>query len=78
MKKKSESNNLRLDHSTLSIKDNVATITFIDIDGSFNWGTSRAEHRLNPILISELNQLLDMCENSPNWESLIITARGEK
>lgn len=54
------------DEVSLEYRDDVAIVVLrsSSTSGAFHWGTSREEHRWNPVLVSALGKALDAVEKS--------------
>eukprot|EP00457_Paulinella_chromatophora_P010858 gb/GEZN01010977.1/.p1 GENE.gb/GEZN01010977.1/~~gb/GEZN01010977.1/.p1 ORF type:complete len:265 (-),score=19.92 gb/GEZN01010977.1/:317-1111(-) len=50
---------------------NVAVITLVG-EGKESWGTRQEEHRINPVVINKLNQLLDQAEADAEVHGLVL------
>lgn len=58
------------------IVDKVAVVTLLSPEGSFPWGTRVQEHRINPLLIKQVNAALDTAEKE-GAEAIVVTGEGK-
>eukprot|EP00435_Cladocopium_sp_Y103_P036609 s311_g9.t1 len=58
------------------IRNGVALLTLKAPEGSWSWGTLRAEHRWNPVLVSDLSRALDAVEADSTAEVLVVSNEG--
>ncbi|CAJ1360192.1 unnamed protein product [Effrenium voratum] len=65
---------LRDDVELLSTKvvDDIAVVRLLSPEGSFPWGTRIFEHRINPLLIGQVNRALDAAERCGAQGLLVI------
>ncbi|KAH9252947.1 hypothetical protein BASA81_009103 [Batrachochytrium salamandrivorans] len=62
------------------VEGRVCLVTLLnDYNGQpqFPWGTSVAEHRLNFLLMGELNAALDLALSNPEVSSVVVTGQGK-
>lgn len=64
---------------TLELLDGVAlvTMTSVESDGPFEWGTKREEHRWNPVMVRAVNQALDAAESNPDVCVVVVGNHGK-
>lgn len=62
----------------LEIDDGVALLTFIATDGQFEWGTPRAEHRLNHVTVGALLTALDAIEAAGDKVNVVVLSNEGK
>lgn len=55
----------------------LITMTSVESDGAFEWGTQREEHRWNPIMVRAVNQALDAAENNPDICVVVVGNHGK-
>lgn len=55
--------------------DGVALVQMLAPEGQFPWGTRIFEHRINPLLIQQLNEALDFAE-SEGAQALVVAGEG--
>ena len=62
----------------LEIDDGVALLTFIATEGQFEWGTPRAEHRLNHVTVGALLKALDAVEAAGDKANVKVSRHHQK
>ena len=61
----------------LEVADGVAVVTMADIDGTYEWGTQKKEHRWNPHTVAAFNAALDAVEANRAVGCLVVTGQGK-
>eukprot|EP00929_Paragymnodinium_shiwhaense_P075382 TRINITY_DN38533_c0_g1_i1.p1 TRINITY_DN38533_c0_g1~~TRINITY_DN38533_c0_g1_i1.p1 ORF type:complete len:352 (-),score=67.21 TRINITY_DN38533_c0_g1_i1:208-1239(-) len=59
------------------VKDGIAIIDFVSVDGQFEWGTKKEEHRWNPVLVGALGDALDAAESDEGVNVVVVTNEGK-
>lgn len=62
---------------SLEVVDHVALITLCATDGTFPWGTKKAEHRWNPGTIAAVDSCLDTVEGDTTIHALVVAGAGK-
>lgn len=57
------------------IHDNVAVVTMLSPEGNFPWGTRIFEHRINPLLLQQVNEALDAAEEG-GVQAVVVAGEG--
>eukprot|EP00746_Dinoflagellata_sp_MGD_P007421 gnl/MRDRNA2_/MRDRNA2_114689_c0_seq1.p1 gnl/MRDRNA2_/MRDRNA2_114689_c0~~gnl/MRDRNA2_/MRDRNA2_114689_c0_seq1.p1 ORF type:complete len:316 (-),score=68.04 gnl/MRDRNA2_/MRDRNA2_114689_c0_seq1:135-1082(-) len=55
--------------------DNVAVVTMLSPEGNFPWGTRIFEHRINPLLVQQVNKALDAAEEA-GAQAVVVAGEG--
>lgn len=58
------------------VVDGVAVVTLLSPDSKFPWGTRVQEHRINPLLIEQLNAALDAAEQEA-VQAVVVVGEGK-
>jgi len=65
------------EYVSLEVSDHVALITLCATEGSFPWGTKKAEHRWNPITVAAVDACLDAVEADCTIHALVVAGAGK-
>ncbi|CAE7500022.1 ECI1 [Symbiodinium sp. CCMP2456] len=65
------------DEVSLSIREGVAVLTLLGESGTLPWGTSRQEHRFNPVMLRAMTAALDAVEGDDSVNVLVVTNKGK-
>lgn len=65
------------DEVSLSIREGVAVLTLLGESGTLPWGTSRQEHRFNPVMLRAMTAALDAVERDDSVNVLVVTNKGK-
>eukprot|EP00747_Dinoflagellata_sp_TGD_P208792 gnl/TRDRNA2_/TRDRNA2_82235_c0_seq1.p1 gnl/TRDRNA2_/TRDRNA2_82235_c0~~gnl/TRDRNA2_/TRDRNA2_82235_c0_seq1.p1 ORF type:complete len:344 (+),score=74.57 gnl/TRDRNA2_/TRDRNA2_82235_c0_seq1:150-1034(+) len=66
------------DEVSLEFRDGVALVSLCGLQGEFEWGTQRQEHRWNPVSVRALGKALDAVEAAGEAvNALVVTNEGK-
>eukprot|EP00439_Symbiodinium_sp_Y106_P052371 s2203_g7.t1 len=65
------------DEVSLNIREGVAVLTLLGQPGTLPWGTSRQEHRFNPVMLRAITAALDAVEGDDSVNVLVVTNKGK-